>query len=159
MNSAFLTKMGLGNVDIGYFFLITFILLIVIIIGFAYVLYENIRFRKAYKKFMKGSTAESLEEKIFQMCEEQDSIRKLGLKHSREIKDLYAKHQLAFQKVGLVKYDAFKEMGGKLITFGSDSHFPGTFAVCFSDAVEYIKSLGFKESVYFKDRKPVFESL
>ena len=114
MNSAFLTKMGLGNVDIGYFFLITFILLIVIIIGFAYVLYENIRFRKAYKKFMKGSTAESLEEKIFQMCEEQDSIRKLGLKHSREIKDLYAKHQLAFQKVGLVKYDAFKEMGGKL---------------------------------------------
>lgn len=53
----------------------------------------------------------------------------------------------------------YKEMGGKLITFGSDSHSPGTFAVCFSDAVEYIKSLGFKESVYFKDRKPVFESL
>ena len=94
--------------------MIIIILLIVIIAGFAYVLYENIKFRKAYKKFMKGSTAESLEEKIFQMCEEQDSIRKLGLKHSREIKDLYAKHQLAFQKVGLVKYDAFKEMGGKL---------------------------------------------
>ena len=63
---------------------------------------------------MKGSTADSLEEKIFQMCEEHDSLRKLGIKHSREIKELYAKHQSAFQKVGLVKYDAFKEMGGKL---------------------------------------------
>ena len=42
------------------------------------------------------------------------TLRKLGIKHSREIKELYAKHQSAFQKVGLVKYDAFKEMGGKL---------------------------------------------
>ena len=53
----------------------------------------------------------------------------------------------------------YREMGGKLITLGSDSHFPGTFAVCFSDAVEYLKSLGFTETVYFKDRKPCFESL
>lgn len=53
----------------------------------------------------------------------------------------------------------YKEMGGKIICFGSDSHFPGTFAVCFNEAVEYIKSFGFTESVYFKDRKPHFESL
>ena len=114
MNSAFLNKIGLGNVDIGHLFLILFILLIILIIGVGYIIYENIKFRIAYKKFMKGSTADSLEEKIFQMCEEQDSLRKLGIKHSREIKELYAKHQSAFQKVGLVKYDAFKEMGGKL---------------------------------------------
>lgn len=114
MESAFLNKIGLGNLDIGYLFLILFILLIILIIGVGYIIYENIKFRKAYKKFMKGSTADSLEEKIFQMCEEQDSLRKLGIKHSREIKELYAKHQSAFQKVGLVKYDAFKEMGGKL---------------------------------------------
>ena len=114
MNSAFLTKIGLGNVDIGYLFLIMLILWVILIAGVAYIIYENVKFRKAYKKFMKGSTADSLEEKIFQMCEEQDSLRKLGIKHSREIKELFAKHQSAFQKVGLVKYDAFKEMGGKL---------------------------------------------
>ena len=50
-------------------------------------------------------------------------------------------------------------MGGKLITLGSDSHFPGTFAVCFTEAVEYLKSLGFKETVYYKDHKPHFEAL
>lgn len=53
----------------------------------------------------------------------------------------------------------YRDMGGKLITLGSDSHNPGTFAVCFNEAVEYLKSLGFKETVYFKDRKPFFESL
>lgn len=53
----------------------------------------------------------------------------------------------------------YREMGGKLITLGSDSHFPGTLAVSFNDAVEYLKSLGFTETVYFKDKKPYFESL
>ena len=114
MESGLLKSIGLGNFDIGYLFLLFLILILAMAGVLGYVIYENIKFRKAYKKFMKGSTAESLEEKIFQMCEEQDSLRKLGLKHSREIKELYLKHQSAFQKVGLVKYDAFKEMGGKL---------------------------------------------
>ncbi len=53
----------------------------------------------------------------------------------------------------------YRQMGGKMITLGSDSHFPGTFAVCFSETVEYLKSLGFTESVYFKGRQPFFEGL
>ena len=53
----------------------------------------------------------------------------------------------------------YRAMGGKMITLGSDSHFPGTFAVYFEEAVEYLKSMGFKESVYFKGHKPNFEPL
>ena len=53
----------------------------------------------------------------------------------------------------------YLEMGGKLITLGSDSHFPGTFAVSFNEAVEYLRSLGIKETVYYKDHKPHFEAL
>ena len=53
----------------------------------------------------------------------------------------------------------YREMGGKLICLGSDSHFPGTFGVCFNEAVEYLKSLGFTEAVYFKEHKPYFEGL
>ncbi len=53
----------------------------------------------------------------------------------------------------------FIEMGGKYIILGSDSHFPGTFAVSFMEAVEYLKSLGIKETVYFKEHKPYFEAL
>lgn len=53
----------------------------------------------------------------------------------------------------------YREMGGKLICLGSDSHFPGTFGVCFTEAVEYLKALGFKESVYFRQHKPYLEVL
>ena len=53
----------------------------------------------------------------------------------------------------------YREMGGKMITLGSDSHFPGTFAVCFDEATEYLRSMGFKESYYFKDHKPYPEPL
>ena len=53
----------------------------------------------------------------------------------------------------------YRAMGGNLICLGSDSHFPGTFGVCFDEAVQFLMSLGFKESVYFKAHKPVFEPL
>ena len=53
----------------------------------------------------------------------------------------------------------YKDMGGKLITLGSDSHFPGTFGVCFDETVDYLKSLGFKEAYYFKEHKPFSEAL
>ena len=53
----------------------------------------------------------------------------------------------------------YRAMGGNYITLGSDSHFPGTLAVCYSEAIEYLKSLGFTETVYFKDRIPYFEPL
>ena len=40
---------------------------------------------------------------------------KLSIDTNREkIKELSKKHESAFQKIGLVKYDAFTEMGGKL---------------------------------------------
>ena len=89
-NSEFLQEIGLGNVDIGIILLIIAIVNLILLGGLIYAVYENVKFRKVYKKFMKGSTAESLEDKIFQISEEQDSLRKVSNKHSREIKDLYA---------------------------------------------------------------------
>jgi len=53
----------------------------------------------------------------------------------------------------------YRQMGGNMICLGSDSHFNGTFAVCFNEAIEYLKSLGFTETVYFKEHKPYFEPL
>ena len=36
------------------------------------------------------------------------------MKHRKDINNLYKKHESAFQKMGLVKYDAFHQMGGQL---------------------------------------------
>ena len=114
MNSNFLSSIGLGNIDIGYIFLglviANVLLLILIIIAFVQVG----KFKKKYKKFMLGKDGGSLEKDIMTLYEDNKFI-KLSLDKNREdIKELFKKHETALQKIGLVKYDAFKEMGGKL---------------------------------------------
>jgi hypothetical protein len=86
------------------------ILLILIIIAFVQI--NN--FKKKYNKFMLGKDGNSLENDIITLYED-NKYMKLSIDKNREdIKSLFAKNELALQKVGLVKYDAFKEMGGKL---------------------------------------------
>ena len=43
-----------------------------------------------------------------------DSILKITKQNRSDIKDLFKKSEKGFQKTGIVKYDAFNEMGGKL---------------------------------------------
>ena len=114
MNSNFLSSIGLGNIDIGYIFLglviANVLLLILIIIAFVQVG----KFKKKYKKFMLGKDGGSLEKDIMTLYEDNKFIKLSIDKNREDIKELFKKHETALQKIGLVKYDAFKEMGGKL---------------------------------------------
>lgn len=114
MNSHFLNMIGLGGIDAGYillFLLIICILLLVMIIA-AFV--QINKFKEKYKKFMLGKDGANLEKDIMTLYEDNKFI-KLNVSQNRDdIKELFKKHESAFQKLGLVKYDAFKEMGGKL---------------------------------------------
>ena len=114
MGSPILNKIGLGNIDI--LFVVLF-LVICIAILFVTVIMQNKRYKELqnrYDKFMQGTRAKSLEKKIMELFEEQGIQKSLLENHSRQLKDLYRRHQTTFQKMGFVKYDAFKEMGGKL---------------------------------------------
>ena len=53
----------------------------------------------------------------------------------------------------------YLELGGEILTFGSDAHEPQYYQYHFNDAVEFAKSLGFKSYCTFKDRKPEFHKL
>ena len=114
MNSNFLNMIGLGSVDIGYLLLtlliINVILLILIILAFL----QINKFTKKYKKFMQGKNASSLEKDIMSLYEDNTFIKANVEKNKKDIAELFEKHKTTFQKMGLVKYDAFKEMGGKL---------------------------------------------
>ena len=114
MSSNFLNSIGLGNLDIGYLFLgfsiVSVILLILIIVAFIQVG----KFKKKYRKFMMGKDGGSLENDIMTLYEDNKYIKLSIDKNREDIKELYKKHETALQKIGLVKYDAFKEMGGKL---------------------------------------------
>ena len=53
----------------------------------------------------------------------------------------------------------YKELGGELITIGSDGHKPEHLAYDFHRAEEMLLSLGFKHYATFEKQKPIFEKL
>lgn len=114
MSSNFLNSIGLGNIDIGYIFLGLVITIIVLFILIVLAFTQISHFKKKYNKFMLGKNGESLEEDIITLYEDNRFIKNSIDKNREDIKELFKKHELALQKIGLVKYDAFKEMGGKL---------------------------------------------
>ncbi|HIY31279.1 MAG TPA: DUF4446 family protein [Candidatus Mediterraneibacter avicola] len=102
------------GIDPFYLFIAVFILLAVLIV--LYVLL-NERYRKlqrSYATFMKGKNAKNLEKSIFARFEELEEISALAKENREEINKIYKKMEGHYQKVGIVKYDAFHEMGGEL---------------------------------------------
>ncbi|MCR5431201.1 MAG: histidinol-phosphatase HisJ family protein [Lachnospiraceae bacterium] len=53
----------------------------------------------------------------------------------------------------------YRDMGGELITIGSDAHKPEHVAYAFEETCEKLKAFGFREYAVFEKRKPVFFKL
>lgn len=49
----------------------------------------------------------------------------------------------------------YHDLGGRLVTIGSDAHMQKNISLGFSNAVDTLKACGFKEYFYYKDRTPV----
>lgn len=49
----------------------------------------------------------------------------------------------------------YYDMGGRMITMGSDSHTTEHIAIGFDKTFEMLKEIGFKEYYFYKERKPV----
>jgi hypothetical protein len=114
MNSNFLNSLGLSNIDAGYIFLGLLIAIVILLILIIVAFVQIGKFKKKYNKFMLGKDASSLEDDIITLYED-NKFMKLNIDKNREdIKELFKRHETTLQKIGLVKYDAFKEMGGKL---------------------------------------------
>ena len=89
---------------------VVIILLILIIINMV----QTGKLKKRYKVFMSGKTAKSLEDTIIKRLDEVDELVAANSSIKKNIEELFANMKCSYQKVGLVKYDAFNEMGGKL---------------------------------------------
>ncbi len=70
--------------------------------------------KKRYKIFMSGKNARSLEKTLIDRLNQVDSLIEANATNEKNIQQLFSNMKFTFQKVGLVKYDAFNEMGGKL---------------------------------------------
>ena len=87
--------------------LITLILLIVQI-------RKTSKLKKRLDKFLLGKDGMSLENDIISLFEDNKFLKASTEKNKKDIRTLYKNMESAFQKMGLVKYDAFNQMGGQL---------------------------------------------
>ena len=87
-----------------------FVLAIVLIIS----LMKTNKMKKKYNAFMKGSDGYTLESTIINRFKEIDILKEESKYTSEKLNIECETLITAYQKIGIVKYDAFKEMGGKL---------------------------------------------
>lgn len=70
--------------------------------------------KKNYKIFMSGNSAKNLEDTIIKRLEQVDFLLDANAANEKNVKILSKKMNQTYQKMGLIKYDALNEMGGKL---------------------------------------------
>ncbi len=72
------------------------------------------KLKKKYNLFMGGKNANSLEELLQSRIDQIDGLVASNNKNEKNIEEILKTLRHTYQKIGLVKYDAFREMGGKL---------------------------------------------
>lgn len=102
------------NLDMGYVvigmaavLLITFLLLIIFIVKYT-------KLQKNYKKFMMTSDGNSIEKELQLKFNKVNTVASKVRVIEDRLEGIDETLIKTYQKMGIVKYDAFKEMGGKL---------------------------------------------
>ena len=114
MNYNLLEEIGIGSFDLTYLFIAAYALVLILIIVVVIQTVKLSKLSKRYKKFMLGKNAKSLEKEIEGIFEDNKFIKASTEKNRKDIQSLYRKLEGTFQKVGIVKYDAFNQVGGQL---------------------------------------------
>ena len=114
MNYDLLKIMGLDWIDITYFFIGVSALLIILLILIIVLMINLNILNKKYKKFMTGKNAINLEKDIIGLFEDNKFIKTAVEKNKEDVNILYHRLENAFQKIGIIKYDAFSQMGGQM---------------------------------------------
>ncbi len=111
MDSDLFTQLGIDSsyIIIGLCIL-TFILLITVVVCIAKINKLN----RKYDYFMRGRDAESLEDFLMEISEEVRRLQEEDRGAKDTIRSINRNIRASYQKFGLVRYNAFKGMGGNL---------------------------------------------
>ena len=111
MESKILEALG---IDPGIIIILMFALIVVLFVCVINANMKYTRLKASYNSFMKGKDGRTLEDSIFERFEELDNLTASTLKNRQAIRKINEEMMSNLQKVGILKYDAFHEMGGKL---------------------------------------------
>lgn len=114
MNSNLLKIIGIENIDPAYYIIGLLILCIALLIFNIVTKHKLTVLSRKYDRFLSGKNAESLEDAIVERFDHISKLIEVSKRQQKEIEDLQENMKKTYQKTGIVKYDAFNEMGGKL---------------------------------------------
>lgn len=92
-------------------------LAILVVVLIALVIYNTLqisKLNKKYEEFISGKDGKSLEDVILTRFKEIDELKVSNNTNKKKIEIINEELLSTYKKVGIVKYDAFNEMGGKL---------------------------------------------
>ena len=69
---------------------------------------------KRVGKLSAGSDGESLENALIRIFDDYSAFSRTLKQNEEDIEDIYARLRTVIQKIGVIKYDAFNQMGGNL---------------------------------------------
>lgn len=111
MESNILNSLG---IDPGIIVIVMMGIMIFVLLYMVRVSMKMTRFLKKYRIFMKGRDAASLEKAFASKFLEVDKLMEVSKIHANEIRRIKELQSRTANKIGIVKYDAFPDVGGRL---------------------------------------------
>ena len=72
------------------------------------------RMQEKYQIFIRGKDGKSLEKGFLEQFKTVEKLERAVKQNTRDIDTIYKRMKTHYQKIGIVRYDAFQEMGGNL---------------------------------------------
>jgi len=113
-NSGFVDTMDVLGFDIRQLMIILIVLVLVLLILVILLLIKSSMIKRRVDRLTAGANGISLEDHILNLFEDNKYLKANADKNKKDIRILTKKLESAYQKIGLVKYDAFRQMGGQL---------------------------------------------
>lgn len=114
MSSPVLEYLASYGIDPAYIMIGLFVL-IVFLSGLCVVILCKLkRTNRLLKRFMSGKDMESMEDTLLKCFDRLEALEESDVVEKKQIEEIYGRLQIVYQKSGLVKYDAFREMRGEL---------------------------------------------
>ena len=109
--------LGLESLDMDYIFIGAIALAVLVLMLIVLLIVQSVkmgRMKKRLDKFLLGREGTSLEQDIIGIVEDNKFLKKMAENNKKDIRNLYKRLESTYQKMGLVRYDAFSQMGGQL---------------------------------------------
>lgn len=102
------------GVDVGIIVLLLVALVIILTMITVSMSIRLTRLTKKYYLFMRGKDGQSMEKVFVQKFQQIDRLTKIAGDHAIELDILKKNHNTTLTRYGMVKYDAFDDVGGKM---------------------------------------------